>query len=275
MAPRTFRAAWRAWLLAILILAAGIWMARSLATFLLYPAPPLPVGDPPSGWESLYLKTDDGFAAAAWFYPGPDGVASGIPLLLLHGNGEHLGTMRSGGTLAAFEALGRPLLALDYPGYGDSGGSSGEAANIAAGVAGLDWLAERFPDRPVGLVGWSLGAGVAMQVADRRPERLAALAVISPWARLGEVARAHYPAWLVNLLLKERYDSVAAAWRLSIPVLLVHGGNDRIIPVAQGQRLAEALPKDSRALFLPGVGHNDILGHPSLWRALETYLAGR
>ena len=61
--------------------------------------------------------------------------------------------------------------------------------------------------------------------------------------------------------------------RLAGPTLVIHGLEDRIIPVEHGRRLALALPA-ARYLEVPDAGHNDLLGRPEVWAAMAEYLAG-
>jgi pimeloyl-ACP methyl ester carboxylesterase len=212
---------------------------------------------------------------SAWWQPPPhwSAGASGAPVvLMLHGNGENLETMRRSGLFTDFARLGAGVLAIDYPGYGRSGGVPSEASNVAAAEAAWQWLGEHAPGPRV-LAGWSLGAAVAAQVAARHREDTAALILMSGWDRLVEVASLHFPRWIVAAALPEHYDSAAAAAEVACPALVIHGEGDDLVPVARGRALFAALPQPKQWLEVRGAGHNDLLARPEVWQAIGDVLA--
>lgn len=240
---------------------------------LLYPVPSTPVPSPPPAPLVEVPLTAPSGPVGAWWLPTE---APGAPaILFLHGNGENIETMRRWGFFDAAATLGASVLALDYPGYGRSAGRPSEEGNVAAAQAALGWLAAR-PDRgagaPILVVGWSLGAAVALQAAMRGGDDVDGLALLSPWTSLAEIAGVHYPRWLVGLALSERYDSLAAAAAVRSPVLVMHGAEDGIIPAAQGRRLAEALGTRARWVEIEGAGHNDLLGRAEVWREIRSFV---
>lgn len=239
---------------------------------LIYPAPPVAVpASPPDPFEEVHLESSRGDRIHGWHAEG--GRENGPAVLLLHGNGENLATMAAAGTLEQARAISGALLAPDYPGYGRSEGRPSEPALLATGQASAAWLAARHPRRPLVIVGWSLGAAVGARIAADRDD-VAGLVLLSPWTRLDEVAREHFPDWLVRLFLHEEYDALEAAPRIDVPVVVIHGERDRIVPVRLGRRLAKAFPRQARWRALPGVGHNDLLGQAEVWREIDAFLAG-
>ncbi|MDX1643053.1 MAG: alpha/beta hydrolase, partial [Thermoanaerobaculia bacterium] len=210
---------------------------------MLYPIPAVPVpSPPPPPLEEVGLEVERVGRQVAWHRPFAEAADDRGPVLLLfHGNGENLETLRRAGVLAAFDDLGRPYLAIDYPGYGQSAGSPSEPHLLAGGRAAAAWMRQRYEGRQIVPVGWSLGAAVAIQlVAGGEAQGLVA---ISPWTSLEAIGSDHFPAWLVGLVVRERYDSLAAAPRVERPALVIHGERDRIIPVEHGRRVAAALPE--------------------------------
>jgi hypothetical protein len=262
----------------------GKLMMEAVARQMLYPVPPFRVPSPPPRPFVEVPLAAEGRALSAWWLPPPEGQGSavaargGAPLpvvLMLHGNGENLETMRQSGLFEDYRRAGAGVLALDYPGYGRSAGTPSEAANVAAAGAAFDWLRGQAGGRPVVVAGWSLGAAVAAQVAARRPDEVAAVMLLSPWDRLDEVARLHFPGWMVSAMLAERYDSAAVAPRIAAPALVVHGERDEIIPATLGRRLFDALPGPKRWVEVRGAGHNDLLGRPEAWQAIASFLEER
>ena len=248
-------------------------MFDSFARQMLYPAPPVPVpSPPPPPLEEVWLDLRTGERVLAWTsaVPAPEGAPV---VAFFHGNGENLETLRYAGLLEDLERLGVAFLAVDYPGYGRSTGEPGEEGLLATGEAAVAWARERHPGRPVVVCGWSLGAAVADALAARHPEEVSGLIALSPWTALEEVARLLFPGFAVKALLRERYDSLAAARTIRVPALVIHGERDEIIPAAQGRQVAEALA-NGRWVPVPRTGHNDLRGEPVVWEEVGRFLKG-
>jgi pimeloyl-ACP methyl ester carboxylesterase len=257
--------------LALVVALSGRAVLAAFVRSALYPAPAVAVpSPPPAPFEELALALD-GSPLSAWWLPprGEDGAV----VLLLHGNGENLETLRWSGLFERFAALDAGVVALDYPGYGRSSGKPSEATLLAA--ARLAWqeaVALAGPRRPRAVVGWSLGAAVAAQLASAEPESIDALVLVSPWTRLHDVAALHFPAWLASSALADRYDTLAVAPELPVPALVVHGARDDLIPVEQGRRVFAALREPKRWCEVAGAGHNDLLAGDEPWAAIAAAL---
>lgn len=247
-------------------------MMDPLLRQVLYPAPPVPVpSPPPAPAEELALPLAGGGRAVGWLAEA--GAAPRAPLVLFfHGNGENLETMRRAGTFEAFRQLGAAVLAVDYPGYGNSPGTPSEAALAATADAALGWAREHRPERPRIAAGWSLGAAAAVPLARRSGEHLSGLVAMSAWSRLEELAHRLFPVPFLSRLLPDAYDTLAAAPGVRVPALVIHGGADDIIPAAQGRRVAEALAGPVRWVEVPGAGHNDLLARGVVWEELAAFL---
>jgi hypothetical protein len=241
---------------------------------MLYPAPSIPVpSPPPAPLTEVTLALPSGERTVAWSLAQEDPASPAV--VFFHGNGENLETMRLSGLYDQLAALGAHVLAVEYPGYLPGSGRPSEASLTAAGRAGLEWLTRRHPSSPRLVVGWSLGAAVAIQTA--AGAGVDGLVLLSAWADLPSLAKIHYPGWLVGLGLPDSYDSVAAAGRIEGPVLMIHGAVDEIIPITEGRRLHRALG-GARFVEVPGAGHNDLLARPVVWQELGGFVreaAGR
>lgn len=248
-------------------------MIDSFARQMLYPAPPVPVPTPPPPpLAEVWLNLPKGERVLAW--TSKEAAPEGAPVVVFfHGNGENLETLRYAGLLEDFRRLGIAFLATDYPGYGRSSGTPSEEGLLATGEAAVAWARKQHPGRPVVVCGWSLGAAVAVAMAARHPEEVAGLIALSPWTTLDEIARLIFPGFAVKALLRERYDSLAAARQIRVPALVIHGEMDDIIPVEQGERVAKALA-GGRWVSVPRAGHNDLMGQPVVWQEIGRFLAG-
>ena len=233
-------------------------MLRTLENWLLYhpashhrrwqePPPALRVAD-------VGLTTRDGVPLHAW-WTAPDGWAPADgAMLYCHGNAGNVSAR--GGHLAAWRRrMGQAVLIFDYPGYGRSGGRPNEAGCYAAADAAHAWLtADRgVPADRLVILGRSLGAAVAVDVACRRPHR--ALVLYSPFTSFPDLAQEKC-RWLpARRLVRNRFDSRAKIGGVRAPVFVAHGTADRLVPLHHGRALYAAAPAPKRFLPLPGLGH--------------------
>ncbi len=157
---------------------------------------------------------------------------------------------------------------VNYRGYGGSGGRPSEAALCRDAVAIFDALKPEHTGLAV--LGRSLGSAVALHLAAARP--LTRVALITPFASLTGVARAHYFFLPISRLLKDRYENRAKAQAVTAPVLVLIAENDEIIPRRESELLVEALnDKECKIVTIPGAGHNDLDRDPLYFQALETF----
>ncbi len=260
----------------VTVLAVAIGLPAMLETFarqMLYPAPPVAVpSPPPAPLEEVWLDLSTGNRAQAWLYTPPDLPETAPVVLFFHGNGENLETLRWAGVFEEMGSLGVAVLAADFPGYGRSPGPPTEEGLLAAGDAAVAWARSRYPDRPVVVAGWSLGAALAIATVDRHPKDVRGLIALSPWTTLAEVARGIFPEVAVRMMLKEHYDSRAAARRITVPALVVHGEMDDLIPMKQGLEISNVLAGPVRWVPVSRAAHNDLLGRREAWEAMAEFL---
>ena len=158
------------------------------------------------------------------------------------------------------------LFGLHYRGYGGSTGKPSEAALHADALALFDLVHAEHAD--VTLVGRSLGSGVAVRLASRRPAQ--PLILVTPNDTQVAVAAAHYPLFPVRLLMRDRFDSAALAPELEVPTLVLAAEHDQVIPRAHTDRLyASFAPGVAEYVVLPGVGHNTISRGAAYHQALR------
>lgn len=162
---------------------------------------------------------------------------------------------------------------LEYPGYGPRAGKPSEQALRDAALQAMDRLQAERPG-PVLLLGESLGSGVAAHVAAARPDAVAAILLVTPFASLGAVAQHHMPFLPVSLLLRDRFDTLKLLADYTGPMVIVTGTDDTIVP----EPLALPLKAAHRGPLLhwsqPGAGHNNIDVNPGSegWREIDAFI---
>ena len=198
-------------------------------------------------YEDVRLETDDGITIDAWYVPRLD---SPYALLFLHGNSDNLSDIVA--TLRFFHRLGLNTLAIDYRGYGRSGGRPSEHGTLLdAEAAWRHLLADRgFSDDRVVVLGRSLGGAVAAWLASRH--RPAGVVLESTFSDLPTLARQQYPYLPVRWLLRYRYPTIERIPDITSPILIVHSCEDEVIPFAHAERLLAAIPGKRRLLTIRG-----------------------
>lgn len=188
-------------------------------------------------------------------------------LLYFGGNAERVESWRE--PFAAWFA-DRTVYLVAYRGYGASDGEPSEAAILADALALYDRVRRDHPDGDIGVVGRSLGSGVAAHVAAHRP--VARLALVTPFDGLAEVGQAHYPWLPVRWLMHERYPSAELLRDFGGEVLVLRAGRDAVVPPANTDRLLQALPRPAQVVGFAGAGHNDISDDARYGAALARFM---
>jgi len=207
---------------------------------------------PPSTYgreqATVTLTTADGVQISGLHLMHP---SAEYTILFSHGNAEDLGLIVP--WLTRLREWGFSVFAYDYRGYGTSQGRPSERGayeDIDAAYAYLTGTAGMAPERIIAY-GRSVGSGPSVDLASRRP--VAGLILESAFTTAFRVLTR------VPLLPFDEFRNIDKIGRISCPVLVMHGTDDDIVPIAHGRRLFEAAPEPKRSLWVTGAGHNDFI----------------
>ncbi len=205
--------------------------------------------------EEVTYPTGDGLELTGWFV-APSRRARRSSVIVAPGNGGNR-ALRAPLARSLADA-GMATLLVEYRGYGGNPGSPHEEGLHEDLTAARRYLAARpeVDEQRVVLLGESLGAAVVVRSAVEGPP--AAVVLRSPFTSLADVASHHYPFLPVRALLRERYPTIERIAELHVPLLVVAGGDDRIVPLEQSRRVFETAPGPKRFVAVPGAGHNDV-----------------
>ena len=234
-----------------------------LASAMFYPRPD--DQPPPPGASDHLIEVEDGVALGARFYP----IDRAAPTLLyFHGNGEVASD--HDGIAPLYHEIGVNLFVAEFRGYGRSNGQPTVAALVGDAHPStayfhdlLDQLA--FSEQRY-IMGRSLGAHPAIEVAANAADRFRGLILESG---AGNIRRS---VERIGLLDTEFGALLAAAHeakvgRIALPVLLIHGEIDTLVPLATAELTRDLLTSTTATLeVIPGAGHNDLL-----WVGREQY----
>ncbi len=199
--------------------------------------------------------------------PSPRQPAEGR-VLIVYGNGScatgcaHYADVIQG--IAAFD-----VFIVEYPGYADRPGSPSQKSLFRAADEAFQLLAT---NRPVYLVGESLGTGVAAYLAGTHPDQVAGVVLFAPYNRLADAAQYHYPILPVDLLLVDRFPSEDYLRNYHGPVGVLVAGQDQVVPEKLGRRLYDGYAGPKRLWEFTGDDHGTIMFRlPNVWQQIIAF----
>jgi fermentation-respiration switch protein FrsA (DUF1100 family) len=215
-------------------------------------------------YEEVRFKTADGTVLFGWFLPAQGNAAGTI--MFLHGNAENISTHVS--AVAWLPPRGFNVLLVDYRGYGASAGRpslAGAQQDIDAAMQMLLARSDVDTNRIV-VYGQSLGGALAAYNVAYSQYRghVRALVIESAFSSYTGITREKLAAtwltwpfqWLASLTVDETFSPLPAMKLISpIPLLVIHGDQDAIVPIRHGQRLYDSALDPKQLWVIPGAGH--------------------
>ncbi len=218
---------------------------------MIFPVPPVkPAPSAASGFLPLELVTSDGETLNLLQHEAKVGEAW---VIAFHGNGGDVVQILPEAMVFADAGFG--VLLAEYRGYNGSTGSPSMDGLYTDALAAFDHLRERT-DAPIHLYGHSLGAAMAIHVAENR--EAARVALLSPFDTLLNVAQARYPVLPLRPFLRHPFPSDEKIGFIEEEMIIFHGDRDGVVPVSHGRALHDAAPPQTLFRLVEGAGHNDL-----------------
>lgn len=250
-----------------------MWLTQDSQVF--FPQPARGNRTAPPGWslERVSITAADGTPLAGVLALPPRAPGGAVAAVIHFGGNAEEVTAYAPDVERLYGR--RAVVLVNYRGYGESGGRPGEKALVADALALYDWAAKRgdLDGSRICVHGRSLGSGVAVQLAAARPLRCVVLT--SPFDSFVAVGKSHMPWLPVGWLLRHRFDGLAHAPAIEVPLLAIFGGADTIVPPEHSERLAAAWAGPVERVRLEGSGHNDIDLDPRYAQAIAAFLDRR
>jgi alpha-beta hydrolase superfamily lysophospholipase len=198
----------------------------------------------------------------------PDAAKAPV-LLYLHG--ARYNVTGSAPRMRRMQELGFSVLAIDYRGFGKSTQElPSEKSAYEDARAAWDWLAKKYPDRPRYIFGHSLGGPIAINLATEVNDERGTI-VEGTFTSIADVVSSSQWGWMpVSLLITQRFEAVNKVGKIGSPLLVVHGGEDRLILPDLGRKLYEAAAEPKLFMLVEGGSHHDtnMVGQPQYKQAL-------
>jgi len=252
-----------------------------LDSFIYFPEPysggaewtPNPIG---FQLEDVFFDAEDGVRLHGWYaraHSEGGQLANRATLLWCHGNAGNI-TYRYDNLSQLVERLGVDVFIFDYRGYGRSEGKPSEEGLYNDAAAAYRYLADerKVPAERLVWFGRSLGAAVAVHTALNHPA--AGLIVESPMFSVREMAVTLFRLRPLGALVPNQFRAGEEIAGVRMPVLVLHGDADDIVPLSQGRRVFEAA-KDPKFFYrIPGADHNDtyLIGGQPYFERWEAFL---
>jgi uncharacterized protein len=231
-------------------------------------------------YQDIYFETADAIQLHGWWLPAQTNNLG--TLVFLHGNAENISTHIN--SVAWLPAEGFNVFLFDYRGYGLSQGQPDLPGLHQDIEAALSWI-KQYPQasNQIILFGQSLGASLAVTSLAQSTHRkmIQALIIDSGFSSYRDIAREKlanfwltWPfQWPLSLLINNRYQPLEKMAHISpIPVLIIHGTRDKIVPVEHARRLYEAAKAPKQLWLLPNGQHIQSMNHPDIRQRLVDYL---
>jgi len=230
--------------------------------------------------RDVVFQARDGVVLHGWYFPAENARGS---ILVLHGNAQNLSTHVNSVLWLVKEGFN--IFIIDYRGYGWSGGDpdlEGAHRDADAALEKLFSMPETDPDRVV-VLGQSLGGSIAVYTITHSPhkDRIRALLLDSAFSSYRRIAREKLDGfWLtwpfqypLSWTVTDDYSADRWIGKVSpVPVLILHGLNDPVVPLHHGRMLNDAARQPKELWLTARPGHVQSFGDEAVRKNVVEYL---
>jgi len=218
------------------------------------------------GVEEIVFKAADGTRLIAWYKPAQPGKPT-----LLYFTGNYGNTADRAGKIKAIGADGYGVFMLNYRRCGGSGGRPTEKRVTADAVSAYDYLRGLgVAPHDIVLYGESLGTAVATRLCLQREAQ--ALVLEAPFTSVVDVGKLMWPLLPLQYIMVDQYRTIDRIGQVRVPLFIIHGGRDAVIPLDQARRVLHAANAPKTLSLVPRAGHNDLF-EQGAWARVRDFLA--
>ena len=196
-----------------------------------------------------------------------DSPAKGV-VLYFHGNRGNIGHYDKVAT--DFTRKGYAFWIWDYPGFGKSTGEFSEQKLYDYALVVYKLARSRWPPSKIVIYGVSMGTGIAAELADIRDCRR--LILESPFYSLESLGYHYLPIYPWGRMLHYHFPIYSHLPKVTAPVIIFHGTEDRTVPYSNALRLKALLKAGDAFITIEGAGHNDLHQFPLFREKLDSVL---
>ena len=220
----------------------------------------------PAEIEKVKITTKDKINLIGWFYNR--NLEEFKTILFFHGNAGSLENRTY--KLNHFKNLNVNFLIIAWRGFSGNKGKPNEMGLYEDAKSAIKWLkAKGVKEKNIILYGESLGTGVVVEVAQNK--NYAGVILESPFTSMVNMGKKYYPFFPVNLLLKDKFESYKKINNIFVPVLIMHGKVDKIVPYDMGKKMYE-LANEPKFFYSQEYGDHMIEYDEKLLSALKKFI---
>ena len=181
--------------------------------------------------DKVKILTDDNIELIAWYHKKKDNYKT---ILFLHGNAGSLENRIH--KINHFNDMNLNFLIIAWRGFSGNNGNPSEKGLYIDGESAINWLQNKgIEEENIIIYGESLGTGIATQISQNK--NFAGLVLETPFTSMVEAAKNFYPYIPVGLILKDKYKNDEKIKNINIPLLIMHGEADQIVPFWMGKKI--------------------------------------
>ena len=216
--------------------------------------------------KKVKITTSDNINLLGWFHNKD--LKKFKTIVYFHGNAGKLDNRIY--KLNYFKNMDVNFLIIAWRGFSGNKGKPSEEGLYEDGKSTIEWLKNLgVTEKDIIIYGESLGTGIATEIAQNN--KFAGLILETPFTSMIEAAKNFYPYIPVALLLKDKYDNQNKIKNINIPVLVMHGEADQIVPFWMGQKIYEMANQPKYSYFTKSDDHM-IVYDEKLVFALKTFI---
>tara|TARA_B110000261_G_scaffold88211_1_gene100675 strand:+ start:2448 stop:3290 length:843 start_codon:yes stop_codon:yes gene_type:complete len=194
--------------------------------------------------EKVKITTSDNINLLGWFHK--KNLEKFKTIVYFHGNAGKLENRTH--KLNHFKDMNVNFLIISWRGFSGNDGKPFEEGLYDDGNSAIEWLKNTgLVEQDIIIYGESLGTGIAIEIAQNK--NFAGLILETPFTSMTEAAKNFYPYIPVNLLLKDKYQNNQKIKNINIPVLIMHGEADQIVPFWMGKKIYEIANQPKYSYF--------------------------
>ena len=192
------------------------------------------LGTEPTEIEKVKITTEDKIDLVGWFYNKD--VEKFKTIVFFHGNAGSLKNRTY--KLNHFKDLDVNFLIIAWRGFNGNKGKPSEIGLYEDARSAIRWLNKKdIKDKNIILYGESLGTAIAVEIAQNK--KYAGVILESPFTSMINMGKKYYPFFPVSFLLKDKFESFKKINKILIPILIIHGEVDKIVPYEMGKKMYE------------------------------------
>ncbi len=184
--------------------------------------------------EIVKIKTEDNIDLLGWFHEKD--LERYKTVLFFHGNAGSLENRIH--KLNHFHKMDVNFLIIAWRGFSGNKGKPSEEGLYKDGRSGINWLVRKgVKEENIIIYGESLGTGIATHLSQNK--NFAGVVLETPFTSMIDAAKMFYPYVPVSLLLKDKFDNKSKIKNINVPILIMHGEADQIVPFFMGKKMYE------------------------------------